>query len=82
MIEQRTSDRMEGWTDGRKDRWKKRGIVAPRLWDFTVRKENKNKAGCTAQDAPSMRAKITRDLRTYGRTDGRTRPHIEMLRRI
>ena len=47
-----------------------------------------NKAGYTAQDAPSTRLKITRDGRTYGRTygptdgrtDGRTHPHIEMRR--
>ena len=31
-----------------------------------------NKAGYTAQDAPSTRLKITRDRRTYGRTYGRT----------
>ena len=41
-----------------------------------------NKAGYTAQDAPSMRSfhlrKITRDIRT----DGRTQPHMEMRRRI
>ena len=38
-----------------------------------------NEAGYTAQDAPSMRMpKITRVLRT----NGRTRPHIEMQRRI
>ena len=30
----------------------------------------KNKAGYTAQDAPSMRSKITRDGPTDGRTDG------------
>ena len=49
-----------------------------------------NKAGYTAQDAPSIAyfspSKITRDgptdRRTDGRTDGRTRPHIEMRRRI
>ena len=39
-------------------------------------RKKKNKAGYTAQDAPSMRTfhlrKITRDIRTYGRTDGRT----------
>ena len=36
---------------------------------------SQNKAGYTAQDAPSMRfspSKITQDQRTYGRTDGRT----------
>ena len=31
-----------------------------------------NKAGYTAQDAPSTRLKITRDRRTYGPTDGPT----------
>ena len=31
-----------------------------------------NKAGYTAQDAPSTRLKKTRDRRTYGRTYGRT----------
>ena len=31
-----------------------------------------NKAGYTAQDAPSTRLKITWDIRTDGRTDGRT----------
>ena len=31
-----------------------------------------NKAGYTAQDAPGTRLKITRDGRTYGRTDLRT----------
>ena len=31
-----------------------------------------NKAGYTAQDAPSTRLKITRDGRTDERTDGRT----------
>ena len=31
-----------------------------------------NKAGYTAQDAPSTRLKITRDGRTYGPTDLRT----------
>ena len=49
-------------------------------------KFSKNKAGYTAQDARSTRPKITRDGRTYGptdeRTDERTRPLIEMLRRI
>ena len=39
-------------------------------------RDEKNKAGYTAQDAPSTRLKITRDGRTYGRTygltDGRT----------
>ena len=46
----------------------------------------KNKAGYTAQDAPSTRLKITRDIhtdrRTDRRTDGRTQPLIEMRRRI
>ena len=37
-----------------------------------------NKAGYTAQDAPSTRKKITGD----GRTDGRTQPRIEMRWRI
>ena len=32
----------------------------------------KNKAGYTAQDAPSTLLKITRDRRTDGRTDGPT----------
>ena len=32
----------------------------------------KNKAGYTAQDAPSTRLKITGDGRTDGRTGGRT----------
>ena len=32
----------------------------------------KNKAGYTAQDAPSMRSKITRDGPTDRRTDGPT----------
>ena len=31
-----------------------------------------NKAGYTAQDAPSRRLKITQDRWTYGPTDGRT----------
>ena len=48
--------------------------------------DESNKAGYTAQDAPSTRLEITRDLRTYGRTDGptdgRTHPLIEMRRRI
>ena len=35
-------------------------------------KKEENKAGYTAQDAPSTRLKITRDGRTYGRTDGHT----------
>ena len=53
-------------------------------------KKESNKAGYTAQDAPSTCLKITRDGRTYGRTDrrtdgrtdGRTHPLIEMRRRI
>ena len=41
------------------------------------KKGDKNKAGYAAQDAPSMRTfhlrkKHGTDLRTYGRTDGRT----------
>ena len=41
----------------------------------TVGRSKKNKAGYTAQDAPSTRLKITWDGRTNGRTygtDGRT----------
>ena len=34
--------------------------------------QKKNKAGYTAQDAPSTRLKITGDGRTDGRTDGAT----------
>ena len=52
--------------------------------------KRKNKAGYTAQDAPSTRLKITRNRRTDEptdgptdrRTDGRTRHHVEMRRRI
>ena len=44
--------------------------------------QKKNKAGYTAQDAPSTRLKITGDGRTDGPTDGRTHPLIEMRRRI
>ena len=48
--------------------------------------KNGNKAGYTAQDAPSTSLKITGDGRTDGRTDGptdeRTQPLIEMQRRI
>ena len=45
-----------------------------------TRKKNRNKAGYTAQDAPSTRLKITRDGRTYGPTDGRTDDHGLLLR--
>ena len=38
-------------------------------------KQKRNKAGYTAQDAPSTRLKITRDRWTDGRTDGRTDGH-------
>ena len=41
-------------------------VVAVFVWAT----RGKNKAGYTAQDAPSTRLKITRDGRTYGRTDG------------
>jgi len=41
-----------------------------------------NKAGYTAQDAPSTRLKITGDGPTDRRTDGRTHPFIKMRRRI
>ena len=37
-----------------------------------MREKQRNKAGYTAQDAPSMCLKIMRDGRTYGRTDGHT----------
>ena len=36
-----------------------------------------NKAGYTAQDAPSTRLKITRDERTDGPTDGPTKRGVE-----
>ena len=39
------------------------------------KKKRRNKAGYTAQDAPSKRLKITRDRRTYGPTDLRTDGH-------
>ena len=42
------------------------------------KQEDRNKAGYTAQDAPSTLLKITRD----GRTDGRTRPLIEMEKKM
>ena len=43
-----------------------------------VTKKGMNKAGYTAQDAPSTRLTITGD----GRTDGRTSPLLEIRRRI
>ena len=48
-------------------------------WKFFLKKNN---AGYTAQDAPSTHLKITRDRQTYGPTDGRTHPLIEMRLRI
>ena len=39
----------------------------------------KNKAGYTAQDAPSTRLKITRDRQTYGRTYGPTDGQMDTL---
>ena len=46
-------------------------LVTP-LNDFLCIGLLKNKAGYTAQDAPSTRLKITWDRRTDRRTDGRT----------
>ena len=56
---------------------------------FFILVKVKNKAGYTAQDAPSTRLKLTRDRRTYGRTYGRTdtpsyrdaTAHLEKLRK-
>ena len=46
------------------------------------RKGEENKAGYTAQDAPSTGLKITGDGPTDGRTDRWTHPLIEMRERI
>ena len=59
----------------RKGRKKRKG-------EKIARKKKRNKAGYTAQDAPSTRLKITGDGPTDGPTDGRTQPLIEMRRRI
>ena len=67
---------MDGPTVGRTD-----GLTLSQTYENAF-----NKAGCTAQDAPCTRLKITGDGLTDGptdlRTDGRTRPHIEMRERI
>ena len=62
--------------------WRKnKGLISPIPIDSLLRSIRLlvNKAGYTAQDAPSMRLKITRDRRTYGPmdgpTDGRTDGH-------
>ena len=60
------------------------GLVLCVVWNII-----QNKAGYTAQDAPSTCLKITRDRRTYGRTYGRTdtpsyrdaTAHLEKLRK-
>ena len=65
--------RINGWTHGWTDARTKRHLKK----DSRKHLES-NKAGYTAQDAPSKHLKITRDRRT----DGRTRPLIEMRRRI
>ena len=50
-------------------------IETVRLSDAHFHNIGNNKAGYTAQDAPSTRLKITRDRRTYGPTDLRTDGH-------
>ena len=61
-------------------------LGAPSTCGTTSLDDEPNKAGYTAQDAPSTHLKITLEGRTYGptdrRTDGRTHPLIEMRRRI